>query len=35
MDGLVKKIVQGGRGVWGELPMPPNALITENEVGRF
>ena len=31
MDGLVKKIVQGGRGVWGEVPMPPNALITENE----
>ena len=31
IDTLAAKVVQGGRGVWGEVPMPPNALITETE----
>lgn len=28
---LTRKIVIGGRGVWGEVPMPPNGLVTEAE----
>lgn len=28
---LAGKIRQGGTGVWGQVPMPPNAHVSENE----
>lgn len=30
-DKLVKKVLAGGSGVWGAVPMPPNAQVTEPE----
>jgi cytochrome c len=31
---LALKIKTGGKGVWGEMPMPPNA-VTEDEAKRL
>ena len=28
---LVKKVRAGGTGVWGQIPMPPNAGVSEKE----
>lgn len=28
---LSKKIIEGGKGVWGQLPMPPNKGVSEAE----
>jgi cytochrome c len=28
---LVKKVLAGGVGVWGQIPMPPNAGVKEDE----
>ena len=28
---LVKKVLQGGAGVWGTVPMPPNTTVKEDE----
>lgn len=28
---LVKKIREGGTGVWGQIPMPPNTGVNEKE----
>jgi cytochrome c len=28
---LVKKVRAGGSGVWGQVPMPPNAGVSEKE----
>ena len=28
---LVQKIIKGGSGVWGQIPMPPNAGLKEEE----
>ena len=28
---LAKKIREGGTGVWGQIPMPPNAGVNEKE----
>jgi cytochrome c len=29
---LLDKVKKGGVGVWGEIPMPPNAGITDDEL---
>ena len=29
---LTKKIKEGGSGVWGQVPMPPNAAVPEADV---
>ena len=29
---LARKIRQGGSGVWGAVPMPPNAAVSESEL---
>ncbi len=29
---LVKKVKNGGKGVWGEIPMPPNAAVSEDDI---
>jgi len=28
---LVKKVLGGGTGVWGQIPMPPNPAVSEAE----
>lgn len=29
---LVKKVKAGGSGVWGTIPMPPNAHVKESDI---
>jgi len=29
---LVEKVKKGGSGVWGQVPMPPNAAVPEADV---
>lgn len=28
---LAAKVIKGGSGVWGKVPMPPNAQVSEDE----
>ena len=30
--GLIKKVKAGGKGVWGETPMPPNAHVKDEDI---
>jgi cytochrome c len=30
-DKLVQKVLKGSKGVWGEIPMPPNSNVSEAE----
>ena len=33
---LVQKVLEGGVGVWGQIPMPPNkALVSEEEANTL
>lgn len=29
---LIEKVKQGGKGVWGEMPMPPNAQVKDEDL---
>ena len=29
---LVKKVKAGGKGVWGDVPMPPNAHVKDEDI---
>lgn len=29
---LVKKVKEGGKGVWGEIPMPPNPQVKDEDI---
>lgn len=29
--GLIMKVSKGGAGVWGSMPMPPNAAVVKDE----
>jgi cytochrome c len=29
---LAKKVKEGGTGVWGQIPMPPNATVSDADV---
>ena len=29
---LFTKVKQGGKGVWGEIPMPPNAHVKDDDI---
>ena len=29
---LIEKVKKGGVGVWGQVPMPPNALVKDEDV---
>ena len=29
---LIKKVKEGGKGVWGDIPMPPNAHVKDADV---
>lgn len=31
-DKLVKKVKEGGKGVWGEMAMPPNAHVKDADI---
>ena len=31
---LVEKIKKGGVGVWGQIPMPPNAAVSDADLER-
>ena len=32
---LVDKVLKGGKGVWGEVPMPPNATVKPEEAAKL
>ena len=32
---LVKKVKEGGKGVWGEMPMPPNAHVKDADIATI
>lgn len=32
VDALVKKVKAGGVGVWGQIPMPPNAVVSDEDL---
>ncbi len=32
LDTLVKKVKAGGVGVWGQIPMPPNAAVSDEDI---
>jgi cytochrome c len=32
---LADKIIKGGVGVWGQIPMPPNATVTPDEAKKL
>jgi cytochrome c len=34
-DKLVQKVLKGGSGVWGPVPMPPNTQVNEAEAHRL
>ncbi len=29
---LIKKVKEGGKGAWGEVPMPPNAQVKDDDI---
>ena len=29
---LIKKVKAGGKGTWGEIPMPPNAHVKDEDI---
>ena len=35
VDQLAAKIIKGGAGVWGPVPMPANAQVTETEAKKL
>lgn len=34
-DKLVEKVLKGGKGSWGEVPMPPNAAVKPEEAHKL
>ena len=35
VDKLAVKIIKGGSGVWGPVPMPPNAQVSEADAKKL
>jgi cytochrome c len=35
VDKLVQKVLKGGSGVWGPVPMPPNAQVSDAEAKQL
>ncbi len=35
VDKLAAKIIKGGSGVWGPIPMPPNAQVSEADAKKL
>ena len=34
-DKLAQKVMKGGTGVWGQIPMPPNPQVSEAEAKQL
>ncbi len=34
-DKLAQKVIKGGAGVWGQIPMPPNPQVSEAEAKQL
>lgn len=34
-DRLTQKVLEGGGGVWGEAPMPPNVLVSKDDARKL
>ncbi len=32
---LVKKVKEGGVGVWGQVPMPPNSTVSDGDIAKL
>jgi cytochrome c len=32
---LAEKVIKGGKGSWGEIPMPPNPSVTPDEANKL
>ena len=32
---LVEKVKKGGQGVWGPIPMPPNASVPDGDLNTM
>lgn len=32
---LITKVKQGGKGAWGEIPMPPNAHVKDEDIKQI
>ncbi len=32
---LVKKVKEGGVGVWGQVPMPPNSTVSDDDIAKL
>lgn len=35
VDKLSQKVIKGGSGVWGQVPMPPNVQVNEAEAKQL
>ena len=35
IDQLTTKIIEGGNGVWGEVPMPPHASMSKEDAQKI
>jgi cytochrome c len=35
VDALAAKVKTGGKGVWGPIPMPPNATLSDDELKKL
>ena len=35
VDKLAQKVIKGGTGVWGQVPMPANAQVTDAEAKQL
>ncbi|MEQ1804143.1 MAG: c-type cytochrome [Burkholderiaceae bacterium] len=35
VEKLAQKVIKGGSGVWGPVPMPPNAQVSEAEAKQL
>ena len=35
VEKLADKIIKGGSGVWGPIPMPPNAQVSEEDAKKL
>ncbi len=32
---LAEKVIKGGKGSWGEVPMPPNAAVSPDDAAKL
>jgi cytochrome c len=35
VDKLAQKVIKGGSGVWGPVPMPPNAAVPDGDIKKL